>query len=78
MADRFDFVPTHFTRIEWFPVRESLRSSVGGPSRLLMTTSTSPSLSKSPNAQPRPRFSARMAGPALAETSSNRPFPRLR
>ena len=43
-----------------------------------MRTSTSPSLSKSPNAQPRPTFSAVMAGPAFADTSSKRPLPRLR
>src|SRR6266571_6256143 len=49
-----------------------------GPSRLFTITSTSPSLSKSPKAHPRPRFSARMAAPAFAETSSKRPFPRLR
>ena len=76
--DRFDVVPTHLIRIELFPVPPSFRSSVGGPSRLLMSTSTSPSLSKSPKAHPRPRFSAVTAGPASAETSRNRPFPRLR
>src|SRR6266404_7147329 len=78
IADRLDRVPTHLIMIQLFLFPPSLRSSDGGLSRLFTITSTSPSLSKSPKAQPRPRFSARIGGPTLAETSSKRPFPRLR
>src|SRR5207244_5659224 len=78
IAERFDRVPTHLTMSQLPLLPPSLRSSVGGPFRLLTTTSTSPSLSKSPNAQPRARFSSRIAGPTFSETSSKRPLPRLR
>ena len=45
------------------PVAAVVAQQRGGPSRLLTTTSTSPSLSKSPNAQPRPRCSLRDGRP---------------
>ena len=65
MAERLERVPTHLIEIQLFRLPPSLRSSVGGPSRLLTRMSTSPSLSKSPKAQPRPRLAARDRRPGF-------------
>src|SRR3954470_15484773 len=78
IPERLERVPKHFTIIQLFLLPPSFRSSVGGPPRLLTITSTSPSLSKSPKEQPRARFSSCSAAPAFDETSSKRPFPKLR
>ena len=51
------------------PVR-SLRRSDGGSFRLTISTSTSPSLSKSPKAQPRLQCAAATPGPASSWSSS--------
>ena len=53
MALRFDLVPIHFTFSQLFFAEQSFRSSDGGWFMLMTTMSTSPSLSKSPNAAPR-------------------------
>ena len=65
MALRLDLTPSSFTLIQFcFPCR-SLRSSDGGSFRLTMSTSTSPSLSKSPKAHPRLQCAAATPGPGL-------------
>ena len=54
MPSRLLFTPTVLISTELFALPPSLRSNCGTPSRLLMMTSTSPSLSMSPKAAPRP------------------------
>ena len=53
IALRLDLTPSSFTLIQFCFPRRSLRSSEGGSFRFTMSTSTSPSLSKSPKAHPR-------------------------
>src|SRR5437016_9527002 len=53
MALRFDFAPMHLILSQLFVAGDSLRRSEGGSFMLMMATSTSPSLSKSPKAIPR-------------------------
>src|SRR6266851_1347013 len=74
MPLRFDFVPMVLILIQLLPVRESHRNNCGKSLTVLTTTSMSPSLSKSPNAQPRAATGVEMPGPASNETSSNRPL----
>ena len=52
----------------------SLRSSDGGSLRFMMSTSRSPSLSKSPKAQPRLTWRDEMAGPVSAPSSTKVPI----
>ena len=79
MPLRFDFTPMVFTLIQLLPSAKSQRRSWGKPFTVLTTTSTSPSLSKSPKAQPREAFGIGDAGAApVSVTSSNRPLRRLR
>src|SRR5256884_5061616 len=74
MALRLDFVPSSFTLIQLdFPPR-SLRKSDGGSLRLIIRMSTSPSLSKSPNAHPRLQCAAATPGPASSVSSSKTPL----
>jgi hypothetical protein len=53
IALRLDFVPTKNTFSQLRFPETSFRNSDGGSFKLTTTISTSPSLSKSPNAQPR-------------------------
>ena len=71
---RFDFVPTVRTLIQLFFTVESHRSSCGKSFTQFTTTSRSPSLSKSPKAQPREAEGADIPRPAFSETYSNRPL----
>src|SRR5437773_7013779 len=77
MALRFDFVPMHLTFSQLFLERESLRRSEGGSFMLIMATSMSPSLSKSPKAVPRLGRGSFTAGPLIEVTSAKRPLPRF-
>src|ERR1035441_4146396 len=78
MALRLDFVPFSFSLSQRFSPLTSLRRSEGGSLRLTIRRSRSPSLSKSPKAQPRLECAALTPGPPSSNSSSNLPLPRLR
>src|ERR1700694_5967300 len=78
MPERFDFTPTVFTFNQFVLADWSQRRSCGSSLTQLTSTSMSPSLSKSPNAQPLPDTFSRIPGPAVPETSANLPLPRFR
>ena len=63
MALRLDLVAISLTFSHRPSPVTSLRSSDGGSCRFTITTSTSPSLSKSPKAQPRLQWGALTPGP---------------
>src|ERR1700726_4757669 len=77
IALRFDFVPTRNTLSQFKSLLRSFRSKEGGSFKLMPTMSTSPSLSKSPKAQPRLQCAAEIPGPASSINSSNFPLPRF-
>src|SRR6185437_764348 len=72
----FDFFPTRFTPSQWLPFAALFFSSTGAASFTLTSTSTAPSLSKSPIASPRAANRSPKIGPHRALTSANR-FPSL-
>src|SRR5256885_7770930 len=70
MPLRLDFVPMVRILIQLFLLAESQRMSCGGALTQLTAKSRSPSLSKSPKAQPRAGAGAEIPAPALREMSS--------
>jgi len=77
MALRFDLTPSNFTLIQFaLPLDRFARGTAVHSDSIKM--STSPSLSKSPKAQPRLECASVSPGPASCPNSSNVPFPRLR
>ena len=66
MPLRLDFMPMVLILIQLFRWCESQRRSCGKSLTQLTTTSMSPSLSKSPKAQPRAATGSMMPGPGLS------------
>src|SRR5712671_5009906 len=77
IALRLDFVPMHLILSQLFLERESLRRREGGSFMLMMATSRSPSLSKSPKAVPLLLWGWVTADLLAELTSMKRPWPRF-
>src|ERR1700723_845658 len=70
-ASVLHFLPTRSTPSQWFSLPTLLRSSTGAASLLLISTSSPPSLLKSPTARPRAGKLLPNTGPLSALTSLN-------
>src|SRR5215831_20349185 len=59
---------------QWFPLRKSFTSNIGGAFMLLITAERRPSFQRSLTARLRDELTAVIPGPAVAEMSVNVPF----
>src|SRR5690349_18228341 len=73
-ASRLHFTPRHWTRSQFF-LSPKFFSRLGRLPRLLMTTSSEPSLSRSPAAEPLDDHAAMIPEPAASDRSLNLPPP---